>query len=178
MVVKRHSAWVTTGVAPTKISGTMVKMKTARLTHLAHVYLQFLITRDEAVLKGLLSTDFTRRLHVSQQLKLIKTLPTTFNYGMTPEIQLWLDYQEETDDGGVQHTSPFQFSVAYRNINNPLVSETTTVTIHDLVWENSECKIASILSEADHILLLHYAQKSTTTPSFGAVSARESQHLE
>lgn len=151
----------------------MSLMQKECLKHLAHVYLQFLITRNETVLKGLLSTDFAKRLRVSQQLKLIKTLPVTLDYGMTPEIQLWEDYNEETDPSGMRHTSPFQFSVTYHNIHNPLLSECTTVTIHDLVWENSECKIASILSETDHILLLNYAQKTTTPNPTCPVATRQ-----
>lgn len=134
-------------------------MKREQLSRLSEAYLRFLILRDEGVLRSFLSLDFQTRLKVSQQLRLIKTLPMGLSYGISPEAHLWEDYVVEQNEG-VLLLSPFQFDVSYRNLMNPLLGETMTVTIHALVFEKNDWKIASVLSEPDHNLLLHYSSKN------------------
>jgi hypothetical protein len=135
--------------------------KKEQLNSLSESYLKFLIERNDQELKNFLSMDFAVRLKVTQQLKLIKTLPTALNYGINPEAHLWDEYVTSTLDDIVM-ISPFQFDVSFRNINNPLISETMTVTIHALLLENGEWKIASLLSDDDHNLLINYAAKTST----------------
>lgn len=134
-------------------------VKREQLSRLSEAYLRFLISRDESILKSFLSLDFQTRLKVSQQLKLIKTLPMALNYGISPEAHLWADYVTE-QSGEIVFLSPFQFDVSYRNLMNPLLGETMTVTVHSLVLEKGVWKIASVLSDPDHDLLLHYSSKN------------------
>lgn len=149
-------------------------MKREQLKRFSEAYLKFLILRDEAGLKPFLSLDFQRRLRVSQQLRLIKTLPTALNYGISPEAHLWEDYVIEQNEGAL-YLSPFQFDVSYRNLMNPLLGETMTVTVHSLVFENNDWKIASVLSEPDHALLLHYSAKNKVADKDPAGSDRKTQ---
>lgn len=136
-------------------------VKREHLKRLAEAYLIFLITRDEIGLKGFLSLDFATRLKVTRQLKLIKSLPTSLDYGAGPEAHLWDEYVTEEQEGRLV-ISPLQFDVSYRNVMNPLLTETMTVTVNAVVLEDNLWKIASVLSEPDHKLLITYSDKNLT----------------
>lgn len=125
------------------------------LKSLSDAYLKFLIHRDESVIKPFLSLNFLTRQKAFTQLRLIKNLPSIINYGFGPEASLWQDYVL-TKENNVTSLSPFQFEVHYRNGMNPLIAETMTITIQTLFLENQRWVIESVISEADHHLLINY----------------------
>lgn len=121
------------------------------LLALAQDYLDFLLTREEKVMKKHLSLDFVKRSRVTNQLKLIKKLPHLC-YGPFPETQLWEAYplQKEGEDFCI---TPFQFHILCKNENNPLRIEIMTVTLHKIVFEKKNWKITAVISEAEENLL-------------------------
>jgi hypothetical protein len=137
-------------------------VKREQLKRLAEAYLVFLITRDESGLRSFLSLDFMTRLRVTRQLRLIKSLQTVLDYGAGPEVHLWDEYVVDEEDGRVV-ISPLQFDVSYRNVTNPLLTETMTVTVNAVVLEDGLWKIASVLSEPDHNLLVTYSNQDHTS---------------
>lgn len=130
--------------------------KRESLKRLAETYLTFLIRRDLAVLRPFLSLDFVARQRAVTQLKMIRTLPPTLNYGIAPEAHLWREYVTADGEGG-REISPFQFDVSFRDAMNPLKTETMVVTVHKLRLENERWRVAAVLGDADEALLRRYA---------------------
>jgi len=124
---------------------------TRSLLTLAQDYLNFLLTREEKVVKKHLSLDFVKRQGVTNQLKLIKKLPH-LRYGFCPEVQLWEDYPLQKE-GKNFFIAPFQFHVLCKNSDNPLQIEVMTITLHKLILETKMWKIAAVISEAEENLL-------------------------
>ena len=135
-------------------------LKRESLEKLALAYVQYLIRRDESIIKKYLSLNFMTRQKVTEQLRLISNLPDLL-YGVDVEIRLFDEYVVN-EDLNTMIIKPFQFEATYSPPTNLIEIEKITITIHSVVLEGAEWKIQSIVSDEEQRVLMNVIENLRT----------------